>query len=95
MLARYMFCLCLTVLFLNRDCSGNHCISNTTRIFLDNLILSVNGSDKLSLDSLQELFRTKSISNNTTNTTSSCSGYSDEERRKECLTQHVSLLKIS
>lgn len=95
MLARYLFCLCLTVLFLNRDyCSGNKCISNTTRIFLDNFVLSVNGSDRLSLDSLQELFLTKSISNNTTNTTSSCRGISDEDERNACLLQYVSLLKI-
>ena len=94
MLMRYLFCLCLTVLFLNGDCSGNNCISNATRIFLDNFVLSVNGSDRLSLDSLQELFLTKSISNNSTNTTSSCRGYSDEEERNGCLLQYVSLLKI-
>ena len=90
MLTRYLFCL--TVLFLNRDCSGNNCISNTTRIFLDNFVLSVNGSDRLSLDSLQELFLTKSISHHPRNTTS-CNEYSDEEGRNECLIQHVSLLK--
>jgi hypothetical protein len=87
---KFVLILCYTHLCFLYD-GHNTCISNTSRIFLDNFISNFSGTDTISLDKLKTIVYTSASSNKTVNITT-CSGFSEEKERKECLLNHVSLL---
>jgi hypothetical protein len=51
------------------ECLDNTCISNTSRIFLDNFVSNFSGTDTISLDKLKTIVYTSASSNKTVNIT--------------------------
>ena len=82
-----LFCFAVFIFSVNVECLDNTCISNTSRIFLDNFISNFSGTDTISLDKLKTIVYTSASSNKTVNITT-CSGFSEEKERKECLLNH-------
>lgn len=86
-----LFCFAVFIFGVKVECLDNKCtISNTSRIFLDNFVSNFSGTDTISLDRLKTIVYTSAFSNKTVNITT-CSGFSEEKERKECLLNHVSL----
>ena len=76
-------------LFYSLDFINSQCISNTTRIFLSDLIYNISGTDSLTVDKLH-IFQPSLSKNNTKNITL-CSGLSDKTLKTDCHFQHVSI----
>lgn len=86
-----LFWVTIFIFGVNVECLDNNCISNTSRIFLYNFVSNFSGTDTISLDELKTIVYTSASSNKTVNITT-CSAFSEEKERKECLLNHVSLL---
>lgn len=83
-----LFCFAVFIFGVKVECLDNKCtISNTSRIFLDNFVSNFSGTDTISLDRLKTIVYTSAFSNKTVNITT-CSGFSEEKERKECLLNH-------
>lgn len=81
-----LFCLSLTVVSIGINCLEKQCLSNTSRIFLDNFISNISGSNTVTIEKLRTIFNYSSPYNSIN--ISACSGYLHGKERIDCLSEH-------